>query len=516
MYYPPEVVVLGAEPPDRPVRDPLAVALANASFLGIGYLMLRRRGLAVLTALVTFVLLILLGVAFRTVWCEGVVVGWWVLMIAHGWFLAGGRLRRRTGGAGDGAAGAAAGGAARGAAGGGVSTGRRPGPLSGWRISGIRTQRLVALGVAVPVLVVVGLLRVDASHAEGTVTSARHSGDCAKAVSAQHSVWVGPRLADSPLTKRGEKTVTACRRLAVARSDLATGLSGDSKALGAGFDGLSSVLTDLPGHQPMVDSVLDGFLDGLPTKNACHTAAVTDWLRTRKPDGSTLDRASAVVRKTAPDALLGCGDSLMDGNDWAKAKTRYQQVLAQYPHDAKAANAKAGVRKAQLAIELDHVENLLDTSGDSAPQYCSTPARYSGAPARHKGTNKALFFGNSTYTDKLPGGWQATDASDATLVVCAGDDKDGPSVQTCPYKGGIYSAFPEDVTFHKIAIPVKVYELRTGRLVTHRTVEISGKSCPETLAYTEYDGIDTGPSSDQYVDPSKANIRAAFNSLVHR
>lgn len=299
-------------------------------------------------------------------------------------------------------------------------------------------------------------------------------------------------------------------------SDLNTGLSGDTKALQAGFDRLASVLTDLPGHQPMVDSVLDGFLGGLPTRNACRTAAVTDWLRARKPDGSTLDRSSAVVARTAPDALLGCGDSLMHGNDWTKAKTRYQQVLDQYPHYTKAATAKSGVRKAQLSIELDNVTKLLDTSGDASPQYCSSPARYSGAPARHKGANKALLFGNSTYTDKLPGGWQAADASDATLIVCAGDDRDGPSVQTCPYKGGIYTSFPEDVTFHKIATPVKVYELRTGKLVSHKTVEISIESCPETLSYTEYDGIDTGPSSDQYVDPSKANIRSAFSSLVNR
>jgi hypothetical protein len=266
----------------------------------------------------------------------------------------------------------------------------------------------------------------------------------------------------------------------------------------------------------MVDTVLNGFLDGLPTKDDCHTAAITDWLRGRKADGTTLDRASTVVPKIAPAALVGCGNDQMGKKSWTAAKARYQQLLDQYPHDAKAATAKAGVTKADLSIQLDHVNGLLEQVGSEEPKYCTSPARYSGAPAPHKGINKSLIYGNSTYTDDLPDSWQAPEASVATYVVCVGDDKDGRAVRTCPYKGGIFTAFPEDVTFHKIAIPVKVYELRTGKLVSHRTIQISGKSCPATLSYTEYDGIDTGPSDDQYVDPSTSDVRDAFSPLIHR
>ncbi|MCT2589549.1 hypothetical protein LHJ74_06360 [Streptomyces sp. N2-109] len=44
-----------------------------------------------------------------------------------------------------------------------------------------------------------------------------------------------------------------------------------------------------------------------------------------------------------------------------------------------------------------------------------------------------MFYGNSTYTDDLPGDWGTTDAAKAVLVVCAGDSKMGDAVRTCPY-----------------------------------------------------------------------------------
>ncbi|MGH3240357.1 MAG: hypothetical protein ACRDNL_08245, partial [Spirillospora sp.] len=46
------------EPPPPPARvnDPLAVAVGNASLLGIGYLMMGRRRTAIGTGLVTIVL----------------------------------------------------------------------------------------------------------------------------------------------------------------------------------------------------------------------------------------------------------------------------------------------------------------------------------------------------------------------------------------------------------------------------------------------------------------------------
>ncbi len=458
-------------------HDALAVALGNASLLNVGYLMLRRRVLAVVTGLVTVTLLVLLATAVRSVWFEIVVVCWWVALIAHGWYLAGGRTGRVA----------------------------------------VRGQLLVALCVTLPVLLAVGLLRFDASGIEHSVADARHTGDCAKALSAQRGVWFGPRLADSPLTARGDRTVAACHRLQTAKDKLTTGLTGDADALDAGFDGLADVLATMPGHARMVDTVLDGFLRGLPAKNPCETAEVTDWLRHRQTSHNALDRSADVVPRTAPAALVGCADNLMDAKDWAKARTRYRQLLDQYPGDGRATEAKGGVRQATLAIELADVRDLLEGPSGTQPDYCAKPAKYSGAAPYRKGrTNRALFYGNDEYAGKLPADWRASDAAKAVLVVCLGEEDYGTSVDTCTYDSETSTGFPTDVTFHKIAIPVKAYELRTGERVLDTKVEIGGSSCPRTLSYTSYDDIDLGPPSEQYVNASKANVRAAFTSLITR
>jgi hypothetical protein len=184
------------------VHDPLAVALGNASLLGVGYLMLGRRKQAIAAAVVT-VGLVSVVVLVAQPWCETAVLAWWAVVIAHGWFLAGARAQRVT----------------------------------------VRRQRLVALGVTVPVLLAVGLLRFDAFRIERSVTEAREGGDCAQVLAEQDSVWLGHRIADAPLTARGDKTVQACERLQTAKAQLTTGLSGDTSALKAGFDTLASVLT---------------------------------------------------------------------------------------------------------------------------------------------------------------------------------------------------------------------------------------------------------------------------------
>ncbi|MGA8115707.1 MAG: hypothetical protein WCA46_18765, partial [Actinocatenispora sp.] len=145
-YLPPEP----AAPVARTV-DPLAVAVGNASLLGVGYLMLGWRRLAAGTGLVTLVLVVLLASAYRTTWFEVVVALWWVALVAHGWHLARGRTR----------------------------------PAQ------VRGPRLVALCATVPVLLVVTLLRVDAARIEQSVTEARAGGDCAQASNALARLWFG-------------------------------------------------------------------------------------------------------------------------------------------------------------------------------------------------------------------------------------------------------------------------------------------------------------------------------------
>ncbi|WP_433524988.1 hypothetical protein ACQPZ2_08135 [Nocardia pseudovaccinii] len=79
---------------DRP-RDPLAVAPGNASMLGIGYLLLRQRYLAITTTAITFGLVALLACFARDLWFEVIVLLWWVAVSAHGWILASGRKSRQ-------------------------------------------------------------------------------------------------------------------------------------------------------------------------------------------------------------------------------------------------------------------------------------------------------------------------------------------------------------------------------------------------------------------------------------
>lgn len=404
-----------APPPAARAHDPLAVALGNASLLGVGYLMLRRRGLAMAAVVVTAVLVVQL-VSTSRVSYEVAVVLWWVAVTAHGWFLARG------------------------------GTGR----------VAVRSRRLVALGITLPVLLAVGLLRFDASKIERSVTEARESGDCARVLGAQDRVWFGHRIADAPLTARGDETVQACDRLETARTEPATALSGDTDALDEGFGTLASVLAE-PGNEKTVAATLKGCLGGLPAKDPCDTVTVTDWLRDRKQSHDVLDRSADAAERTAPAALVGCAEDLMADGSWEEARTHYERLLAQYPGDGLAAKSRKGVRKATQSIELANVRGLLAGGTDSQPEYCSNPAKYSGAKPIGKGTNRALFYANDEYgddyPDKLPGSWKADDPADAVLVVCMGEDTFGTSVETCPYQSRTSGATTY-VTFHKIAIPV--------------------------------------------------------------
>lgn len=467
-----------APPVVERVVDPPAAALANASLLGAGYLMLGRRQAAIVTGFITLVLLVVLASFVRSLWLEVVVVLWWAAVIAHGWRLAGGR-------------------------------GRTPGPHA-------RRQRLIALATTVPVLLAVGFLRFDAAGIEQDAADARSAGDCPQAVAAVDRLWFGHRLANAPLTVRGEDTVLACKRLDAAAGELRTALTGDLKALETGFADLSAVLVELPGYEKVVERVLDGFLAGLPTRDACDTRDLTEWLRERGSKGNALDRATEVVPRVAPAAIVQCADSLMASTAFTEARERYQELLDQYPTHELAPKAKEGVQKATWAIELANVRSLLATPSTDKPKYCDAPAPYSAAaPYGAQSPNRMWLAGTNEHTKRLPGDWLVNDVANATLVVCAGAVAHGSVAETCTYLfSGILSG-EKDVTFHRIAIPVRVYEVKTGRLITDTTLEINGESCPTVVNYTTYNRLDTGPASDMYVTASEADVHAAFNPLIN-
>ncbi|KOV78693.1 hypothetical protein ADL03_39285 [Nocardia sp. NRRL S-836] len=448
------------EPEPRP-RDAVAAAVGNASLLSIGYLLLGRRLPAFLTLVVT-VALVTAVVAVPSVWLEVAVAAWWAAMTWHGWRLGGGR------------AGAV-----------------------------VRRHRRIALAVAVPVLLVFGLVRFDAARLEGTLTEARDRGDCAQAETALAKVWFGHRVVNAPMALRTDRTAEACRRLREASGRLRDSLAvGDTKALSDGFRGLGVVLATLPGHDRMVDAELDRFLRGLPTTDACRTNTLTDWLKARKPTGNGLDRAATVLPRVAPAALLGCGDARMAANDFRVAGQRYQQLLDEHPGHELTGKAREGVTKARLAAELAHVRGL-------GGGYCSQPAAYSGAPEFRGGAvNRAVVWGNREYVDKLPADWLTGDVGQAVLVVCTGQTEFGTPTQTCPYRSS-RSGQVSNVTFRKIAIPVTAYELRTGKVVVQTRVEIGGASCPSSF-FVFGDGL----PPNRYVSPSDGDIRAGYAAVI--
>ncbi len=474
--YQPVSVFQVRQPPvkkERPRRDPLAVALGNASLLSAGYWLLGRRVLALATTAVTVGLILVLALAVKTLWFEIVVVAWWVGLIVHGWFLAGGKL------------------------------GLVPKPDA-------RKHRLIALGMAVVVLAAFGLLRYDSARIGQDVTAARDAGSCADATEALDSRWFGHRVANAPLAVEGDNTVRTCELIGSAEQDFETALTGDTKALEAGFGDLTTIVDDLPGHDKMVGGVVDGFLEKLPVEDSCVTADLTDALAAREDKG-VLDRTDDVVAEVAPLALVGCGDDLLASQTYEESRDRYQQLLDDYPDHKLAPKATEGVTKATQAIELAHVRSLMQTTPDTQPAYCDSPAPYSGAPAyAHPGPTPAITFGNDVHTNKLP--WKVTDVANAVIVICAGETQHGNPQETCPYESSFAIGGVQNVTFFRIGIPVRMYEVRTGKLLTDTVIEIGGASCPNVLEYSTYIS-DLGPPSETYVAATDADVQNGFRFL---
>ncbi|MFC8090490.1 hypothetical protein [Streptomyces sp. NPDC057301] len=459
--------------PDRP-GDPVAAALGNASLLGIGYMLLGHWRLAAFAVIGTGWLLNV-TVSTADTWAEVLLLVWWAAGTAHGWSLAHGRAEHVV----------------------------------------RRGQRAGTLVLAVAVLLTAVLLRVDAYGIENRVTEAREGGDCEAAVAAQGEVGLGHRLAGAPVVEPGEAVVEACRRLERAAATLTDAArDGSTEDLERGFRVLAGVLEE-PGNEQTVATVLDTFLGGLPTEDSCATADIAGWLRDRKPSRDVLDRSAAAATRTEPAALAGCGDHLMSEDAWQQARARYRHLLDTYPDDSRADEARGGVRKATLALELHKVRGLVTDAYDAESGYCDTPAKYSGAPPYRKGSNRALFLGDTEYTGQLPGGWRTDDPAKAALVVCADTAENGSAVETCHYENDKSEYLPHEVTFHKVKVPLKVYELRTGKRLDPRSVQIGGTSCPRTLYYEYYGGYDYGPG-DEFVSTSKSGVRDAFRPVVER
>jgi hypothetical protein len=170
--------------------------------LGLGYFLIRRW---LFLGLVGTVILVVLLCTQRKTGYEFTLIGWGVLQIVHGWFLA--RNQRLQ--------------------------------------AASLTKRLVALGVTVVVLGCVAFERYDAQRIDQRAVAARQAGDCGGVRAAQAKYGLGHRIGDGPRTVRVEGDVAACDRIDVAADGLksATALI-DVPRMKAGFDQLSAVAAD--------------------------------------------------------------------------------------------------------------------------------------------------------------------------------------------------------------------------------------------------------------------------------
>jgi hypothetical protein len=201
---------------------------------------------------------------------------------------------------------------------------------------------------------------MDGYFLDRAVSAVREEGDCARASAVASRITLAHRIAAAPAAARGLETELVCKRLIAAKTQLAAALAGGGQdAARAGYDGLQKVASEQPGHDRMVNAVLDAFLRGLPTADPCTTAAITDAMRGR-PMLTETDRSSAVVARIALAALVGCGDRQLAAKHWDQALFRFQEVVDHYPGTPVLAHAKDGVRHATLEVELANVRSLLE------------------------------------------------------------------------------------------------------------------------------------------------------------
>ena len=414
-------------------------------------------------------------------------------------------------------------------------------------------EMLIAAAVAVPALLCVTALRLDAGRIERNASEAHRDGDCSRVLSILDGLWTGHRVVNAPLIVRAEAQTAACRLLlqalrqaqadrplavmtlrryaahpgalwqgadgrraelllAEAADEFDTALTGDITALSTGYTLLSDVLKEFPDREEEAGKVVDELLDRLPVKDACDNRNIVDWLGDRPRRGDVLDRARSTASALVPAALIKCADDLADDERWPEARIWYKMLVDDYPGHELAATARRGIRKADLAIQLETVTKRLEPGSSGKPEYCTNPARYEGAPRyRGRGPHRALIFGQNGHRKRLPSSWLASGAKNAVLVICAGRSTYGTRVATCPYITSANNVY--NVSFYRRRIPVRVYELRTGKLVRKTSLQIGGRACPGRIRYTTYVG--DAPPSKWYVTSSRWDIRAAYGRLIN-
>jgi len=377
----------------------------------------------------------------------------------------------------------------------------------------LRNSRRLQAGVAalLVALIVLGWLRYDAGRINHAVDAAREAGDCAQVAAAQERYGFGHRIAAWSLVTEAEDDVKICGRLADAGDQMDKVFAGDLQTFTRGFRTLTTTLDD-PDQQAPVGMALDKFLRKLPRNRPCATVEVAEWLHYRKPVRTPLDRADTVIRELEPAALLKCATETMDHEGKRdRAEVFYERLVKRYPASPLVAKAKTALAAIDRQKEQEKVTGLIGLPTSDPEAYCNAPVGFSQAAPYGRGVNRAVVVGGDDRTAMLPEAWQANVAQ-ARLVLCIGSPSRGEIARTCRYNAVWTLGKTINLSFHKLAYPVKGYELRTGRLVIDAKVQVSGSVCPDPFRYRGK-AFEEPPKHTPVV-PTKASVAAAFRPLI--
>jgi hypothetical protein len=487
----------------RPV-DPIAAIAGNATALGLGYMLMRRRRLAAVAIIGTAFFLFALAANPDSLLWRFLFGFWWFLMCLHAWHL---------------------------------TRGARSEPPTGRR----RDRWIAVSGAGFVLFVVVGV-HADAWRIVRDAENAHAAGDCDAAVNTLARFNAGHAIAHGAKVAEVEQQRETCNLLIQARAQGgATGAAtmaeymdragalwdgaGIERAamlfdaaiagrdlddnLNLGFEQLNATLETEPGQNERVRETVEQLITALDTDTQpCHAVTIDDWLRAQTWEAPELAEPIAAAAARVPVHLLECARDRSTTENLSGAQEVYQRFIAEHPDHAEFQAATDELYAVESQIEFEHVQDLLN-----ADEYCEAPAPWRGANAYGGAAPHPMWVIGLSAHD-LPAEWTTSDVTTTEIVVCVDGPERGRFLESCYYEGGI-SAFQDytEVSFYATRFKVKVFELRTGKQVDSYTEEFDGDPCPEFLEYTTYGGFDHGPPSEVEAEVSDADVRSVFERL---
>jgi hypothetical protein len=487
----------------RPV-DPVAAVAANATALGLGYMLMRRTRLAAAAMAGTFFLLFALAADPDDLPWRILFGVWWLLMCLHAWYLT-----------------------------------RRSEPHPGTR----RRDRILAVTAAALVLLTVIGFRWDAWQMVRGAETAHAEGDCVEAAAALDRFDAGHRIAYGGIDDERAAQLAACALLEQARTEggaagaatmaeyldhpaalwdgagperaamlfLAARVGGDpATTLAPGFEQLTETLDTEPGQADAVRSTVEDLMADLDDDTpACNAVAVDDWISAQTWEAPELTEPIAAAAAAVPLHLLACARAEATVDDLTGAQDAYQRFVVDYPDHAEFQAATDELYAVDSEIEFEHVQGLL-----TADEYCQAPAPWRDAPAYSgRSPHPMWVIGLDPDAYGVSESWTSGTVEETEIVVCVDGPKQGRHLETCYYENDLSSYFPHQVSFYTARFDVKVFALRTGEQVDSYTVHFDGDPCPQTLYYNSYGYTDFGPPGEIEAEVSDKEVRSVFERL---